>query len=105
MTPEGKIVKKILDYLNSQDCCVAWKIHGGPHQRKGILDIMCCWYGLFLAFEVKVPSRRHKLTELQAHCIKQIRKAHGEAHLVTSLNEVKQVLQSLEDEGYQEAVR
>lgn len=61
----------------------------------GIPDIICCIGGRFVAFEVKTPSG--KLTKLQGITIQRINDAKGKAYKVTSVEEVIQILDRLED--------
>jgi len=91
---EKAITKKILDYLKSLDNCFAFKEHGGRYGTAGIPDIICCFNGRFIAFEVKTD--KGKLTKLQEITIHRIKEANGEAFKVTSLEEVKKILENLE---------
>jgi len=59
----------------------------------GLPDIICCYRGRFVAFEVKAPSGR--LTKLQESTITKIKAAKGEAFKVTSVDEVKEILNNL----------
>jgi len=91
---EKSITKKILDYLKSLENCFAFKEHGGRYGTAGIPDIICCFNGRFIAFEVKTDTG--KLTKLQEITIHRIKDAKGEAFKVTSLQEVKKILEHLE---------
>lgn len=125
---EKTITNKILKYLKEQPCCFAFKEHGGAYGTAGIPDILCCYKGKFVAFEVKTPDtgsyknfqnldackkmksickakcatyqRRcsaGKLSKLQEITIQKIKNAKGIAYKVTSLEEVKKILDNLED--------
>lgn len=91
---EKDIVSAILRYLKTVPVCFAWKTHGGMYGTAGIPDIICCYHGMFLAFEVKQPSGT--LTTLQRITLQKINDAKGNAYKVTSLHEVKEILKSLE---------
>lgn len=124
---EKTIADKILKYLKAQSKCFAFKEHGGMYGTAGIPDIICCYKGQFVAFEVKTPdfgSYKHsrnldackigkivrkaagatpqrrgsagKLSKLQEITIQRIKDAKGKAYKVTSLEEVKKILDSLE---------
>ena len=71
----------------------AQKNHGSPLQRRGRPDIEGCYWGRFFAWEVKVPGGKatelHKATELQEHCLAQIREAGAFAAVVTSTEQAK----------------
>jgi len=91
---EKNITNKILKYLKSMDNCFCFKEHGGMYGTAGIPDIICCFNGRFIAFEVKTEKGR--LTKLQEITIQRIKEAKGEAFKVTSLEEVKNILENLE---------
>ena len=124
---EKTITNKILKYLKEQPCCFAFKEHGGAYGTAGIPDIICCYKGKFVAFEVKAPAsdsyeynknfdacqkaqnshkttcatcrRRYsagKLSKLQEITIQKIKNAKGIAYKVTSLEEVKEILENLD---------
>lgn len=90
---EKLIVNKILKYLKSLNCCFAWKEHGGIYGTAGIPDIIACIGGRFIAFEVK--TEKGKPTKLQEVAIRDIIKAGGVALVVTSVEEVKDVITRL----------
>jgi VRR-NUC domain len=91
---EKTITNKILKYLKSVDNCFCFKEHGGQYGTAGIPDIICCFNGRFVAFEVKTEKGR--LTKLQEITIQNIKEAKGKAYKVTSVDEVKKILEQLE---------
>ena len=91
---ESDIVKAILKYLTTVPNCFSWKEHGGMYGTAGIPDIICCYCGRFVAFEVK--TEMGKLTKLQEATIRKIKEAQGQAFKVTSVEEVKQILEHME---------
>jgi hypothetical protein len=99
---EKDIVTAIMRYLKTVPMCFAWKEHGGMYGTAGIPDIICCYHGRFVAFEVKTPSG--KLTKLQEITITKIKAAKGEAYKVTSVEEVKSILDSLEVKAYDDSL-
>ena len=90
---EKEITAQIMRYLKTVPGCFAWKEHGGPHGTAGIPDIICCYRGRFVGLEVKTPSG--KLSKLQEITIQKIRATKGLAFKVTSVEEVKEILQTL----------
>ena len=88
---ESAITKDICNYLKTLDKCFFWKEHGGMYGTAGIPDIIICYKGRFVALEVKRPGG--KLTRLQAKAIKDIRAAEGGAYIVTSIEEVKEIME------------
>ena len=99
---ERDIVTAIMRYLKTVPHCFAWKEHGGMYGTAGIPDLICCYHGRFVAFEVKTPSG--KLTKLQEITITKIKSAKGEAYKVTSVEEVKSILDSLEVPAYENSL-
>ena len=91
---EKDITNKILKYLKSLPECYCFKEHGGSYGSSGIPDIICCFHGLFLAFEVK--TAKGKTTALQDINIRKINEACGIAVVVRSSDEVKKIINDLE---------
>lgn len=91
---ERDIVNAILKHLKSVPMCFAFKEHGGMYGTAGLPDIICCFHGRFVAFEVKTEAG--KLTKLQEITLKKINAAKGNACKVTSVEDVKTILASLE---------
>jgi len=91
---EHDIVAAILRLLKKTPDCFAWKEHGGMYGTAGIPDVIVCYHGRFVAFEVKTPSG--KLTKLQENTIARIKNAKGQAFKVTSAAEVAAILKQLE---------
>ena len=87
---EKTIENKIKTYLKTIDGLYFFKEHGGLYGTAGVPDIICCYKGLFIAFEVKAESG--KATALQDATI--IRKAGGIAEVVRSVEEVKRIIES-----------
>ena len=99
---EKNIVAAIMRYLKTVPMCFAWKEHGGMYGTAGLPDIICCYHGRFVAFEVKVPG--NKLTKLQETMITKIEAAKGKAYKVTSVEGVKVILDSLEVPAYDDSL-
>ena len=92
---EKDIVNKIIKYLKTLSQTFVWKEHGGMYGTAGIPDVICCHKGMFVAFEVKTDSG--KATLLQEITLRKITEAGGIAHLVRSLDEVKAVMEGLDE--------
>lgn len=78
-TPEGKVkeaVKKILDGFNVYYFMPAANGYG----RAGIPDVVCCYYGYFMALECKSASG--KTTALQDRELERIRERGGAALVI-----------------------
>ncbi|WP_242973404.1 VRR-NUC domain-containing protein [Clostridium thermosuccinogenes] len=90
---EKEITSAIMRYLKSVPECFCWKEHGGMYGTAGLPDIICCIKGRFVAFEVKAASGR--LTKLQEATMRKIKAAKGEAYNVTSVEDVRTVINGL----------
>lgn len=91
---ETRLVTKIIKGLQTEygsNMCL-FKIHGGPHQKQGIPDIVGCLNGDFFGIEVKNPGREDKATPLQLNALRKIRMAGGIAGIATSLDEALEIL-------------
>ena len=90
---EVDIVRTILTHLRSLEGCFCWKEHGGPYGTNGIPDIICCYHGWFVAFEVKTDKGQP--TRLQEAVIHKIYAAGGTALVVRSVEDVKAALAAI----------
>ncbi|GHU87536.1 hypothetical protein FACS1894202_02000 [Clostridia bacterium] len=90
---ERDIVSSITRHLKTVPSCFYWKEHGGQYGTAGLPDLICCINGRFVAFEVKTPVG--KLTKLQEITIQRIKAAKGEAYKVTSVEDVRAVINGL----------
>lgn len=81
-TPEGKVKKKLIDFLKSLggDCFYYMPVQNGMGQT-GIPDIMAIIKGVPFAFECKATPKQHP-TVLQAYALDRIHKALGFAWVV-----------------------
>lgn len=93
---EATIVKKTMTMIVARGgWCV--KIHGGPYQTRGIPDILCCYRGLFIGFEVKRDSSKLP-TALQSFEIMEIKRAGGIALLIHSVEMAEAMLDRIDEE-------
>lgn len=90
---ESDIVRAILKYLKTVPDCFCWKEHGGMYGTAGIPDIICCYCGKFVAFEVK--TEKGKTTFLQESVINEIQKCGGKSVVVRSVNDVRAALEEM----------
>ena len=66
------------------------KVHVASYESQGEPDLVCCYKGLFVAFELKV--KKNKPTALQTFKIHQIQRAGGIAKAVWTLKEIEETL-------------
>ena len=86
---EKYIQRNIVVWLREQGYHVD-VITKGMYGANGIADIICCIKGLYVAFEVKRPGA--KPTELQSRWLNSVNKSGGEAFVVSSLSDVKEII-------------
>lgn len=90
-TPEGKVKKKIVQYLKGIDCWYYMPVSNGMG-RVGCPDILVCYKGMFLAFEVKAPGKLKNTTPNQDRELSWIAEAGGVALVVDDVDQVKEII-------------
>jgi hypothetical protein len=98
--PETKLqqkIRKALEDYGGQDLYI-FKMHGGPHSPPGVPDLILCYRGRFVGLEVKLPTRRKKVTEQQAYHLGTIRRAGGYSHVVCDEEEALFFLKRIDRE-------
>lgn len=90
---EKTIVDNIKAYLQTIENLFFWKEHGGQYGTAGIPDIIVCYKGKFIAFECKRPGARP--TILQKITLNKITRAKGIAKVVTSVEEVQEIIENI----------
>ena len=93
--PESKLAKKVKQYLVAQGAFV-FNVHGGdsPFQEIGLPDLLCCFRGLYVGLELKLPGENpSRIQELQ---MGKIRDAGGIAEVVRSVSDVRLILERIE---------
>ncbi len=106
--PEGKIVDKIVAWVNNHDG-LAVKVHGNEFQRKGDPDLRGSvrWAGLrddgtpilmYVHFQVEVKLPGEEPSALQHYRIEEWRRQNYAAGWVTSLDEFKELIKAYVNE-------
>lgn len=95
MTPEGKVKKKVKEYLQSIGAWYYMPVSNGMG-RVGCPDILVCYKGLFMAFETKAPGKINNVTPNQQREIDDIKRAYGLAHVVDDVEQVKSLIETME---------
>ena len=88
---ESKLTSNIIKRMRERGA-MAEKIHGGPHQSRGLPDIIACYRGHMIGFEVKVPGREGTMTNLQRSKLRRIRAAGGVAAMIVSVQEADAIM-------------
>jgi len=91
MTPEGKVKKKVKEYLVSIGAWYYMPVSNGMG-RSGCPDILICYKGRFMAFETKAPGKLKNTTPNQDREIEGINKAGGMAIVVDDVEQVKEAI-------------
>ena len=91
MTPEGKVKKKVKEYLQTIGAWYYMPVSNGMG-RVGCPDILVCYKGLFMAFETKAPGKIKNVTPNQEREINAIRCANGLALVVDDVEQVKEAI-------------
>lgn len=94
MTPEGKVKKKIRDYLKEVGCYYFTPI-GSVYGKSGVPDYVVCYEGMFIGIEAKAPGKLDTQTPLQKVAQEKIEKSEGIYMLVDSVDPVKSLFEAL----------
>lgn len=94
MTPEGRIKKKIKEFLNKVPSL--WYYTPQDRYTSGIPDIIGCYRGLFFALEVKDPRKAYP-SAMQGVIMNLISSVKGYAFVVTSVDHAKHVINLLKE--------
>ena len=95
MTPEGKVKKKVKEFLQSIGAWYYMPVSNGMG-RVGCPDILVCYEGRFLAFETKAPGKLENATANQLREIAGIQRANGLAHVVDDVEQVRTIMEELD---------
>lgn len=89
--PETRIQRKIQAEVAARGgYCI--KIHGSPMMPVGTPDLLACYKGYFIAFEVKTPETQGDVSDAQRLRLSQIRKAGGGSYVVWTVEQAKEHL-------------
>jgi penicillin-binding protein-related factor A (putative recombinase) len=73
-----------------------FKTHGSAYQTTGLPDIMGCYRGRFVGFEVKMPGRENTLSARQGLMLHRIRQHGGYSALLTSTRGALEAIQDID---------
>ena len=91
---ESQIQRKILQYLKSIENL--YYIKTVVTNLSGVPDVIVCYKGQFIAFEIKRPGG--KVSKLQEYNMERIREAGGKAYVVFDVDSVKHIIERMRDE-------
>jgi hypothetical protein len=93
--PEGRIQKAIQAAVVARKGYI-FKIHGSDTMEAGLPDLICCYRGQFVAFEVKTPSTLDNVSPKQAYVHQKIRRAGGICAVPASVGDAMAVLDAID---------
>lgn len=93
MARESGIQARIIRHLKDRGAYTI-NIQGGGAGRAGIPDIHATYHGHSIWLEVKAPGGRP--TPRQTYELNRIRAAGGHAHIVTTVDDVRTILNTLD---------
>lgn len=91
---EALLELEIIKYIESRQG-IAEHLIG----NKGDRDLVCCYRGRYIALEIKAPSTYYKATALQVIKLNKIITAGGIARVVSTVWEVKNILDTIDKES------
>jgi hypothetical protein len=89
---ESELTRDCVRRLNTVPLCYAFRVHGGPHQRKGTLDITGCYEGAFFSIEMKMPGKERNVTPIQRAMIARLRACGALVGVATNLKECLDII-------------
>jgi hypothetical protein len=95
MKSESQIQAAILRFLRTLGP-LCWAIKAAVCNERGVPDILCCYKGRFVGFEVK--TAKGKISGPQRTQNERIRRACGRAVVVRSVEDVQTVLKHIDKE-------
>lgn len=93
MMTEAYIQRKIIKHLEGKG---AYVVNVVTASKAGVPDLLVCYEGHFVGLEVKIPKKRSNTTALQRYNIDLINHTGGLAGVVTSVEDVEELLKELE---------
>lgn len=98
---ETTLRRRIIKRLNEQEGGFWTHVHGNPYTPTGLPDIIGCWNGRFVGFEVKTPDNPRGLTDKQRYTLERISATGGIAAEIRSFDDAKKVLDFVRSEADQ----
>ena len=94
---ESAIQRDIILYLRGLEAAYVLNYGGSASGAKGTPDLLVCYKGRFIGLEVKRPDSNYTLTTAQQIRLRQIARAGGIGLGVESLQDVVDLIKSLEE--------
>lgn len=64
---------------------------------RGVPDVLCCYNGKFIAFEVKAPRTNAQVSSFQQRAIARIRECGGYAYVIHSIEQIEAIIKDTQD--------
>jgi len=85
---------RVIKYLESKGAYVVKTINTS---KKGVPDLLVCYKGKFIGIEMKTPSTRGNLSDLQWYNLTAISKAGGYGIVGVLLEDVSRILKEIDN--------
>lgn len=92
MASEQDIQRKIIKYLESKGAYVVKVI---SVSKSGVPDILCCYNGKFIAIEVKIPTTKTNVSELQKYNLNKVTECGGISLVAWELKQVEELFDEI----------
>lgn len=85
---------KVIKYLEAKGAYVVKTI---KTSKKGVPDLLVCYKGRFIGIEMKTPTTRNNLSDLQMHNLAMISKADGYGVMCVDTEDVQRILTRIDN--------
>lgn len=96
---EGKFRDKVSEYLKSVDDLWFLKTYGNAVQRSGVPDFLVCYYGNFIAIELKRPDGKGELSPQQEIELNKISNADGWVIVADNMEKITTVIELIKEQN------
>lgn len=93
MQPEARISQAIRNLVKHRGG-FAFKVWGNAQMLAGLPDVICCYRGLFVAFEVKTPVG--ELSNRQRYVLRRIERCGGIVAVPRSVEDAEKILDAID---------
>ncbi len=98
---EHDIQTRIIQYLRGREYTYVLNVGGSASTAKGTPDLIVCYRGMFVGFEIKRDESIYSATEAQKIRLRQIKAAGGYGFLVESILDVAKSLDRVDEDQWE----
>lgn len=85
---EKDLQEKVREEIIKRYGTNVWYYHPRTRVQKGVPDIILCFFGTFIAIELKKDLKKYDVTKLQKYNLDKIKKANGCTIISSNVQEV-----------------